>query len=108
MTATQPNCSEQGNPHLGFELVVEVGVVEFHEAEEEGPFLGDAVVAGDLFLHVLLEEGHVAQEAAREGPQQLEEQLDLQVVPPAGGGEERLSGDGWTRGSGTRAPPCPW
>ena len=71
-----------------------MGVVELHEAEEEGPFLGDAVVAGDLLLHVLLEEGHVAQEASREGPEQLEEQLDLQVVPPAGGGEGGLEGLG--------------
>lgn len=57
-------------------------VVEFHEAEEQGAFLGDGVIPGYFLLHVLLQEGHVAQEATREGAQQLEEQLDLRVVTP--------------------------
>ena len=63
--------------YLRFQLVVEVRVVELDEAEEQCPFLGDGVVPGNLLLHVLLQEGHVAQEATREGPQQLEQQLDL-------------------------------
>lgn len=44
----------------------------------------DAVVLGDLLLHVLLQEGHIAQEAASEGSQQLKEQLNLRVVASEG------------------------
>lgn len=54
-------------PHLCLELIVEVRVIELNKAEEERPFVCDAVVFRDLLLHVLLQEGHVAQEAAGEG-----------------------------------------
>ena len=49
-----------------------MGVIELNKAEEEGTLVNDGVVPGDLLLHVLLQEGHVAKEATREGPQQLE------------------------------------
>lgn len=48
-------------------------VIELHEAEEERSFVCDAVVLGDLLLHVLLQEGHVAQKATSEGSQKLKE-----------------------------------
>lgn len=70
--------------YLCFELVVEVRVIEFDKAEKQGALLDDGVVPGNFLLHVLLQEGHVAQEATREGPQQLEQQLDLGVVAPFG------------------------
>lgn len=41
-------------PHLCLELIVEVWVVELNKAEEERPFVCDAVVFGDFILHVLL------------------------------------------------------
>ena len=63
--------------YLSFKLIVEVWVIELDEAEEQGPLLGDGVVLRNLLLHVLLQEGHVAEEASCEGPQQLEQQLDL-------------------------------
>lgn len=75
----------RGVSHLGLELVAEVRIVELDEAEKERALVGDAVVLGDLLLQILLEEGHVAQKATGEGPQQLEEQLDLRVVTPAAG-----------------------
>lgn len=59
-------------------------VIELHKAEEECSFVRDAVVLGDLLLHVLLQEGHIAQEAASEGSQQLKEQLNLRVVASEG------------------------
>lgn len=46
--------------YLSFELVVEVWVIELNEAEEQGPFLGNGVVPGNLLLHILLQERHVA------------------------------------------------
>lgn len=70
--------------HLCLELIVEVRVVELHKTEEERPFVCDAVVFGDLLLHVLFQEGHVAQEAAGEGPEKLKEQLDLGVIASEG------------------------
>ena len=86
------NCvADRRAPHLGLELVAEMRVVELDKAEEERTFVGDAVVLGDLILHVLLQEGHVAEEAAGEGPQQLEEQLDLGVVTPGTGRNESVS-----------------
>lgn len=68
--------------HLGFELVVEVWIIELNKAKEEGSFVGDAVVLGDFFLHILFQEGHIAEEAASEGSQELEEQLNLGVIAP--------------------------
>lgn len=52
--------------YLCLQLVVEVGIVEFYEAEEQGAFLGDGVISGYFLFHILLQEGHVAKEAARE------------------------------------------
>ncbi len=46
--------------YLSFKLIVEVWVVELDEAEEQRPFLGNGVLPGNLLLHVLLQEGHVA------------------------------------------------
>lgn len=66
--------------HLGFQLVVKLRVIEFDKAKEECSFVCNCVVLWNLFLHVLFQEGHVAQEATSEGSQQLEEQLDLRVV----------------------------
>lgn len=57
-------------------------VIELHKAEEKRSFVCDAVVFGDLLLHVLFQECHVAQETASEGSQELKEQLDLGVVAP--------------------------
>lgn len=82
-------CSDCTRTYLCFKLIVEVGIVELNEAEEQGAFLSDGVVPGNLLLHVLLQEGHVAKEATRKGPQQLEQQLDLGVVTPI-----KKSGDG--------------
>lgn len=59
-------------------------VIELYKAEEERSFVCDAVVLGDLFLHVLLQEGHIAQEATSEGSQKLKEQLNLRVVASEG------------------------
>lgn len=59
--------------YLCFKFIIEVGVIELNEAEEKGTFLGNRVVPGNVFLHIFLQEGHVAQEATCKGPQQLEQ-----------------------------------
>ena len=46
--------------YLSFKLIVEVWVIELNEAEEQGSFLGNGVVLGNLLLHIFLQEGHVA------------------------------------------------
>lgn len=76
--------------YLRFELIVEVRVVELDKAEEQGSFLGNGVVPGYFLLHIVLQEGHVAQEATRKGSQQLEQQLDLRVVTPVEGTQREL------------------
>lgn len=68
--------------YLCFKLIVEVGIIKLNETEEQGTFLRNGVILGNFLLHILLQEGHVAQEATRKGPQQLEQQLNLRVVTP--------------------------
>lgn len=68
--------------YFSFQLIVEVRIIKLNKTEEQGPFLGNGVISGNLLLHILLQECHVAQETTRKGPQQLKQQLNLRIVAP--------------------------
>lgn len=53
--------------YLCFQLISKVGVIKLYETEKEGTLLSDAVIFGDLFFHILFQEGHIAEEATSEG-----------------------------------------
>lgn len=67
--------------NLGFQFISKVGVAEVHKTEKQGTLLSDAVVFGNLFLHVLFQERHVAEKTTGKGPEQLEEQFYVSVIP---------------------------
>lgn len=62
-----PSPPAYNGTYLCFQLISKVGVIKLYEAEKEGTLLSDAVIFGDLFFHILFQEGHVAEEATSEG-----------------------------------------
>lgn len=74
--------------HLGFQFISKVGVIEVHKAKKQGTLLSDAVIFGNLFLHVLFQECHVAEKTTGKGPEQLEQQFYVSVIPSAGSNEK--------------------
>lgn len=86
-----PQCPQlppsNSGTHLGFQFISKVGVIEVHKAKKQGTFLRNVVIFGNLFLHILFQERHVAEKTTGEGPEQLEQQFYIAVIPSAGSSE---------------------